>query len=403
MDSYLIFLFFSTLSINWNSGIYGQSNKFMVTDFGAVPDGRTDSSNAFASAWQKACQTVGGTVSVPTGSFFLSRADFIGPCDGQTLFHTDGTLIASDDPTLGDRDHWITFSYVDGLKIFGNGVFDGNGALSWSRCHGIANCQHLPPTTLKITFVTNASIQGVHFTNSKMFHLLIFACENVNIRNVHISAPEDSPNTDGIHIGDSDSTWIADSYIGTGDDCVSIGQGSTNVNISGVWCGPGHGISIGSLGKYKEERSVGEVTVRNCTFSNTDNGLRIKTWAPSTSNVVSGVRFEDIIVHGVQNPIIIDQFYCPHESCSHTGESSVEIKGVKFVNIRGSSASETSVSIRCSKSYPCQDIEFFGLNLTYKGQPTNALCANANHKFGGSNQIPSGCPDLMHESPLLTT
>lgn len=28
----------------------------------------------------------------------------------------------------------------------------------------------------------------------------------------------------------------------TGDDCVSIGDQTTNINISHVKCGPGHGI-----------------------------------------------------------------------------------------------------------------------------------------------------------------
>ncbi|KAI3465526.1 hypothetical protein Pfo_022189 [Paulownia fortunei] len=345
---------------------------------------------AFTNAWKKACETVGGIVSVPRGTFYVSGADFQGPCNGSTLFHTDGIVIASNDPTL-DQDYWITFYEVDGLTVSGNGVFDGNGASSWSRCNGLANC-NLPPTTIKINYVTNASIQGINLVNSKMFHLHIQESENVNVNNVHILAPGDSPNTDGIHIGNSNDVNIMDAHIATGDDCVSMGDGCTNVNISRIWCGPGHGISIGSLGKYKAEKDVGGITVRNCTFDNTDNGLRIKTWAPSSSSsVVSDVTFADIIINSVDNPIIIDQYYCPHGSCNHEGESSVQIKGVKFINIQGSSASATAVNVQCSKSKPCQDIEFIGLGLTFNGQPTTALCVNADDKFQGSAQVPSRC------------
>lgn len=72
--------------------------------------------------------------------------------------------------------------------------------------------------------------------------MVIFASEKVKVHNLRISAPSDSPNTDGIHIGDSTRISISRSEIGTGDDCISIGPGSKLVTISKVVCGPGHGI-----------------------------------------------------------------------------------------------------------------------------------------------------------------
>ncbi|KAL8519235.1 hypothetical protein ACS0TY_010248 [Phlomoides rotata] len=59
------------------------------------------------------------------------------------------------------------------------------------------------------------------------------------------------------------------SIIGTGDDCVSLGDGCRNVNISGVFCGPGNSIRIGSLDLYKGEQDVSGITVKNCTLSMT--------------------------------------------------------------------------------------------------------------------------------------
>lgn len=104
--------------------------------------------------------------------------------------------------------------------------------------------------TLRIHDVTNASIQGITSWNSKMFHFHIHNSQNLKVENVHITAPRDSPNTDGIHISNSKDVQIVDSSIGTGDDCISLGDGCKNIKISGIACGPGHGISIGSLGKY---------------------------------------------------------------------------------------------------------------------------------------------------------
>lgn len=64
----------------------------------------------------------------------------------------------------------------------------------------------------------------------------------------------------------------------TGDDCISIQTGCSNVFVHNVNCGPGHGISIGSLGKDNTRACVSNVTVRDITMQDTLTGVRIKTW-----------------------------------------------------------------------------------------------------------------------------
>lgn len=245
--------------------------------------------------------------------------------------------------------------------------------------------------TLKFHDVKVATILGITMEDSKMFHMVLHKCQNVKVTGIHIRAPEHSRNTDGIHVGQSRDVDILDSIISTGDDCVSLGDGSTNIKIMGVACGPGHGISIGSLGNYENEEDVRGIKVKNCHFYNTDNGLRIKTWAPShSSSVVSDVTYQDINMHNVKNPIIIDQYYCPDGRCSRNGESSVKIQGVKYINVQGSSATQKGVDIRCSKTHPCEDIVFTKLNLSLNGrQPALASCSNVDARFQGSN--PSRC------------
>ena len=60
-----------------------------------------------------------------------------------------------------------------------------------------------------------------------------------------------------------------------------------------------------------QEPGVKNVTVKTVTFSGTDNGLRIKTWAKPSNGFVAGVLFQHAVMINVQNPIIIDQNYCP--------------------------------------------------------------------------------------------
>lgn len=85
-------------------------------------------------------------------------------------------------------------------------------------------------------------INGVTSLNSQMFHIVIDRCHNVKVQGVKVSAAGNSPNTDGIHVQLSSSVTILNSNIATGDDCISIGPGTTNLWIESIACGPGHGI-----------------------------------------------------------------------------------------------------------------------------------------------------------------
>lgn len=166
-------------------------------------------------------------------------------------------------------------------------------------------------------FLNNSIVRGVTSKDSKNFHVNVLGCNNFTFDNFHISAPETSINTDGIHIGRSSNVKVLNSNIATGDDCVSLGDGSREVIIKNVKCGPGHGISVGSLGKYAGEEPVENLFVKNCTMTGTDNGVRIKTW-PNTAVVttVTNMHFEDITMVNVLQPVIIDQEYCPWNQCS---------------------------------------------------------------------------------------
>jgi Endopolygalacturonase len=106
--------------------------------------------------------------------------------------------------------------------------------------------------------------------DSKQFHVNLLGSKNLTFQRFSVKAPGHSPNTDGIHIGRSEEINIIDSNIMTGDDCISIGRGSRQVRITNVRCGHGHGISIGSLGKYEKEEPVSGIYVKNCTIYDTD-------------------------------------------------------------------------------------------------------------------------------------
>lgn len=69
--------------------------------------------------------------------------------------------------------------------------------------------------------------------------------------------------------------------------------------------------SIGSLGRDLNEPGVQNVTVKTVTFTGTQNGVRIKCWGRPSNGFVRNVLFQDAVMTNVQNPIVIDQNYCP--------------------------------------------------------------------------------------------
>ncbi|XP_038887188.1 exopolygalacturonase-like [Benincasa hispida] len=364
---------------------------FPLRKYGNIVPG-VDVTEALKDAWNDACASVRPcAVVIPKGIFKVSEAKFKGPCKSPIEIRLRGSLQAPKHP-YGDS--WITFAYVNRLTLSGGGVFDGQGRAGWEKndCHKNINCATLP-ISLRFDFITNSIVKRITSLDSKNFHINVLGCNNLTFHGVNIIAPENSPNTDGIHIGRSIGISITKSRIATGDDCISLGDGSKRVKVTNVTCGPGHGISIGSLGKYTNEEPVEGVIIKNCTIMNTTNGVRIKTWPASpVSGTATNMHFSDIIMVNVSNPILIDQEYCPWNQCNRKIPSKIKISKVSFKNIRGSSATPMAVKLICSRKLPCDEVKVANIDLVYNGKegPIKSLCMNVKPIISGI-QNPQTC------------
>ncbi|XP_051118295.1 polygalacturonase-like [Andrographis paniculata] len=365
---------------------------FNVQSYGAKPDGKSDSSKAFLAAWSAACAAAPATVYVPPGKYAISTAAFSGnQCkkSGITI-QIDGTLVApSDYGVAAKAGEWLRFDRVAGVTIRG-GTLDGQGAGFWACRKSGKSCPK-GATSLGVYNSNKVVISGLKSMNSQMFHISIFGSYGVKVVGANIMAPGDSPNTDGIHIEQSSDITIKNSNIGTGDDCISIGPGTSNLWIETINCGPGHGVSIGSLGRDAQEPGVHNVTLRTATFTGTENGVRIKTWSRPSNGFVKDVLFQHVTIKNANNPIIIDQNYCPSGSCPHQG-SGVKITNVKYQDIHGASATQVAMKFDCSNINPCTGITLDGVDLTYLGKPAMASCSHAVGKSSGVVH-PAGCFD----------
>lgn len=151
--------------------------------------------------------------------------------------------------------------------------------------------------------------------------------------------------------------------------------------------------SIGSLGRDNLEDIVKNITVTNCLISNSQNGVRIKTWA-SGSGSVSNVKFENIQMNAVLNPIIIDQFYCPDHNCNENKTNSeLLISNVTYTNITGTySTVKPAVCLRCSNKMPCVNITIVEMQLSSaEGKEPTPICGNASGCLGKNIQPPVTC------------
>lgn len=80
----------------------------------------------------------------------------------------------------------------------------------------------------------------------------------------------------------------------------------------------------------------------------------------------------------VQNPIIIDQFYCPQGN-SPLKDGGVAIRDARFIKIHGTSSEQQAIKILSSQSVRCRDICLKNVNLSWGNHtaPANAYILNA--------------------------
>ncbi|XP_048142103.1 polygalacturonase-like [Rhodamnia argentea] len=184
------------------------------------------------------------------------------------------------------------------------------------------NCENLITRNLKIQ-----NVQQIHFLFKK--------CSDIRATGLQVTGPGSNPNTDGIHVAGTRNIEISSSIIGTGDDCISFVDGSQDVQAMEITCGPGHGISIGSLGSGNSEARFSGVTVDRANFSGTTNGVRIKI-SHGGSGSAGNIKFQNIEMHDVSNPIIAEQSYHDQdEPCRQQILMSLDLSGKNNMELIG--------------------------------------------------------------------
>jgi polygalacturonase len=367
---------------------------FIVTNYGAVGDGKTLDTAALQKTIDAAAAAGGGTVLVPPGKFLTGPFKLASSINLHLV--KNAAILISDDlanyPVVKERyQDSIAASGAHDLEISGEGTIDGQGNAWWNAFRANKSMTHRP-YMIKLSNCTRVRVQGVTLCNSPMFHLVPQNCTDVTIQNITIKSPLDAPNTDGI----DPSGWnflITGCLIDAGDDNIAVKPGSgrtpgnKNYRITNCKFLHGHGMSIGS----GSEGGIEDLTVSNCLFDQTDSGIRIKT-SRGRGGLLQNLIYENLMMSEVKNPIYIIDWYpernAPRDPATEQPEPVTDktplnrhitirnvtatncptagtIRGLPEAPITDVTLSQVTISAKTGmKIYHAKDIKFTGSKIT---------------------------------------
>jgi polygalacturonase len=312
-----------------------------VRSWGVVGDGVQDDTAAIQFALDKAPNH--STLYFPAGTYrcgalFLKSHKTIYLAKDATLLgmtersaypvlpawqnHPDGTILEAsswEGEAANTHASLITALFVEDVHIIGLGTVDGNAQNGdWWHNHKQMHYGAWRPKLAFLSWSKNVSLHGVTVQNSPSWTIHPYFSEDVDILDVNIENPKDSPNTDGCNPESSRRVRILGVDFSVGDDCIAIKSGkvaigmkyrrpSEQIEIRNCRMRFGHGgVVLGS----EMSGGIRNLAVSKCLFVDTDRGLRVKTRrGRGESAVIDGIVFSNIKMDGVLTPLVVNMFY----------------------------------------------------------------------------------------------
>ncbi|KAK6125178.1 hypothetical protein DH2020_041079 [Rehmannia glutinosa] len=104
------------------------------------------------------------------------------------------------------------------------------------------------------------------------------------------------------------------------------------------------------------------------------------------SGFARNITFSNINFIAANNPVIIDQYYCPHKKCSNK-TSAVEVSDVRYYGLHGTSiCKNATINLSCSKTVPCNNIILDDVDIE-SANPNNSITANCINAHGQAHTL----------------
>lgn len=262
------------------------SNKISIAEHGAIGDGVTDNTNAFAEAIKAASEKGGGRVIIPRGIWLTGPITLKSNIELHTeegaviLFSTDFDKYPIVETSFEGLNTFRCLSPINGrdlenIAITGNGIFDGSGD-AWrpvkksklteshwkelvksggvlnekgdiwypsenSKVGAESSSMNVPefktleehervkdflrPVMVSLISCKNVLLDGPTFQNSPAWCLHPLRCENIILRNLTVRNPWYSQNGDGLDLESCKNALIYRNTFDVGDDGICIKSG----------------------------------------------------------------------------------------------------------------------------------------------------------------------------------
>jgi len=253
-----------------------------------------------------------------------NRADY--PCPG---------------PSSSDCTPIITVAPGGGSGLMGYGVIDGRGGQNLLG-ETVSWWTQIPldprPRMVQLVTANDFTLYKVTLLNGPKFH--VFGTGNGLIAwDVKITAPNNSPNTDGIDPSGSHDITITNSFISVGDDHIAIKAGVShvsNITISHNRFYQGHGVSIGSETNAGAENVLVTDFVMDGAGASSQNVIRIKSDS-TRGGEVKNVTYENICARNPGHPFVFNPFYTTSTGSLYPNFHDIVVHNMHVLNRMNSS------------------------------------------------------------------
>ncbi|KAM5557432.1 putative polygalacturonase [Rosa sericea] len=405
------------------SAIKCRKHSALLTDFGAVGDGKTLNTKAFKAAvdhLSKSASKGGAQLIVPPGKWLTGSFNLTSHF---TLFlHKDAIILGTQDesewpilpvlPSYGrgrDAPDGRFSSLIFGTNLTdviitgNNGTIDGQGAPWWDKFHkGLLNVTR--PYLIEIMYSNHIQISNLTLINSPSWHVHPIYSSHITIQGITILAPVNVPNTDGINPDSCSQLRIEDCYIVSGDDCIAVKSGwdqygikvgmpTEHVVIRRLTCISPKSATV-ALGS-EMSGGIRDVRVEDITAINTESSIRIKT------AVGRGAYVKDIYARRVTLKTMKYVFWMTGAYGSHPNDDfdPKALPVIQNINYKDFVAENVTIPAQLDgiANDPFKGICMSNVSISLSANPTKLLWNCTGIEGITSNVTPKACDLLLQQ------